>query len=44
MIYTVEARVITTETIFKDFKNKDDINALHNVPLCPASATRAVGV
>ncbi len=38
-----EAMTITAETIFKDFKNKDEIkNALRSVPLGPASVTRRV--
>ncbi|KAG2459918.1 GTD2B protein, partial [Polypterus senegalus] len=38
-----EAMAITAETIFKDFKNKDDIKAsLRSVPLGPASVARRV--
>lgn len=38
-----EAMAITAETIFKDFKNKDDIKAsLRAVPLSPASLARRV--
>ncbi len=38
-----EAMAITAETIFKDFKNKDDIKAsLRAVPLGPASVARRV--
>ncbi len=38
-----EAMAITAETIFKDFKNKDEIkNALCGLLLGPASVTRRV--
>lgn len=38
-----EAMTITTNTVFKDFKNKDDITAaLSSVPLGPATVTRQV--
>lgn len=38
-----EAMAITTETVFNDFKNKDDIKtALRGVPLGPATVTSRV--
>ena len=38
-----EAMAITAETVFNDFKNKDDIRtALRGVPLGPATVTRRV--